>query len=360
MSNEKTFKKTLPFIFIVDNSNEMNGESLATINEVMYSIGEILSDVSEKHKDYNIAVLIISALRKVQNVTSGFINIEDFYYTELESDFCFDMCNSLEYLCDSVLVKEYFEGYFGKYGYYKPIITLLSATSQNKGVYTAIENLYKNSLFNNSLRIAIPIEKDNNMSYLEKFTRTTEAIISPYGLDAFEQIISPIDIPLGLEVESEEDYSSVFEIMTRDNNKLVLLDKENICLCQIRPSSPDKALTIAFELSKTNHSVLINNKLDEKISISYCIKRQSARTFLFDELECFCIKQTFIASLRCSINDRKITFINEGLEDVFLSCTANFIKAYLKDGDYVSDKDNIWLIKVSKQDETPRWDDDEW
>ena len=358
---EKTLKKTIPIIFIVDNSNKMKRDFLATINEVMYSFEEILSNVSEIHQDYNIAILIISAFRKAGNITSGFINIENFHYTELDYS-SFNICKSLEYLCDSVLVGEYFEGYFGKYGYYRPVITLLTAESQNERINTAIENLNRNALFNNSLRIAIPIGKDKNMSYLENFTGTTEAIINPFRLDVFEQILAPVDIPIPKEYEVEletKETDCVFEIMTRDNNKMVLLDQESICLCQLRPSSPDKALTNAFELSREEHSVLVKNNLDEKLHISYCIKSQSARTFFLEEIECFCIKQTFVSSLRSRVDCRKITLINEGLEDVYLISTGNFTKVRLNDGDIISDKDNVWLIKVFKQDDNPVWDD-EW
>lgn len=362
----ETIKRTLPVVFLVDVSDEMEKNTFMEIQETLEGCIDILKEKVDLD-NFRVKIMVLSYSANVQNLTHGFVDLEDFVMPHFELDTNSYLGNVINYLINNVLSNDSFVNNFSFEVCY-PIIHFFSATTPHDDFTLEIEKANKFCFFRYGRKIATCFGDNCDLNSLVKITGTAETVINKDGISLCETVYTPIEVSpdvfeFGL-INSEE---IIYDYFTRENVKRSVGDKAIIHLCQLLPCSPENSIETVFEIKpvvKRNgfrmlNMVSVKKRYRINTRVYYCIKRGETRVFLRNELNEFSINEAHINHFVIKINENSVEIFNHSERDVFICVTNDFCEILMRDKDMICDFNGNELIKIVQK-EFDSWDDDEW
>lgn len=179
-------RRTMTLFFLIDTSGSMIGNKIGAVNDAVVNVLPMLDDISTTNPDAEIKVAALE-----------FSNGCNWLYNEpkLASEFVWQDVQasgltSLGAACEELCIKLSRSGYMqATSGAYAPAIILLSDGGPTDDFASGLAKLKSNSWFKAAIKVAIAIGEDADLSVLEQFTGSNEAVFTVHNIDALKQII---------------------------------------------------------------------------------------------------------------------------------------------------------------------------
>lgn len=367
--NFEIMKKTLPIIYLIDVSDEIDNK---TFMEIQTSLESCINTIKENIdlEIFNVKIMILSFSSNVHNLTNGFVSLEDFIMPSFQMGSKSYYGKAINYLVDNVLYNEKFINTFS-YAVCYPIIHFFSATTPYDDFSLEIEKANKHRFFYYGRKIVTYFGDDCDLDSLEKITGTLETVLKQDNPCLCDMLYYPVEVNLdAFEFGLINSECITYDYYARDNLKRTVEEGTIIHMCQLFPCSPENSMKTVFELQPVdrNNKYMIQNMVSVKkrdrlkTKICYCIKKGEVRTFLKSELRKINISESYIDYLIINFDENKIEVFNNSNQDVLICNNDDFREVFLRDKDTICDIDGTVILRIVKQEsELEDWDsDDEW
>ena len=179
-------RRTMTLFFVIDTSGSMIGNKIGAVNDAVVNVLPMLEDISTTNPDAEIKV----AALEFSNGCSWLYNepklASDFVWQDVQAS----GLTSLGAACEELNTKLSRSGYMqAASGSYAPAIILLSDGGPTDNFPAGLAKLKTNSWFKAAIKVAIAIGEDADISVLEQFTGSNEAVFTVHNIDALKQII---------------------------------------------------------------------------------------------------------------------------------------------------------------------------
>ncbi len=179
MKNGEMFErlpmKTLPFIYVLDTSNNMLGTGIDQLNEAMRQTVPLLREISEDFSA-EIKVGVLSFNDNAKWITeNGFVSLEDFVWDDLAPAGLPKIGKAFEELDEKLSRRTWLED---ENGYLRPIIIFIMAGSPADDYEEVLEKVItKNKWFEAAIKIGYMITNHAGQAVLKKICGTDEAVM---------------------------------------------------------------------------------------------------------------------------------------------------------------------------------------
>ena len=179
-------RRTMTLFFVIDTSGSMVGNKIGAVNDAVVNVLPMLEEISTTNPDAEIKV----AALEFSNGCSWLYNepklASEFVWQDVQAS----GLTSLGAACEELNSKLSRSGYMqAASGSYAPAIILLSDGGPTDNFPAGLAKLKANSWFKAAIKVAIAIGEDADISVLEQFTGSNEAVFTVHNIDALKQII---------------------------------------------------------------------------------------------------------------------------------------------------------------------------
>ena len=276
----ETIKPILPIVYVIESSDNMAGERIASINEAMRECIEVLAEAAGTRPDSKIKVAAIKYGDTAELLTDGFELLHQFDWEDIGATgqanigAAIDLLNN-ELLQDGVITRDDSTNAF-----FRPIVLFLTSTPSTDDYLAALSNADKNVNFHYARKIGIAIGDGCDMNMLVNITGTPEAIITPYDLYALRSLFVACEMPEPDEIEeflhkntisqSSEEFSSIVKIdgiENKDNfylegsygSSVSVMGSTDVARCQCGPCEPEAANDVMFHIDDARGYLKLTN-----------------------------------------------------------------------------------------------------
>ena len=177
-------KREMVLFLLIDQSGSMYGTKIGTVNTAIREAIPELRDVGGSDASIKIAVLLFS--NGCKWMYSMPIPIEDFEWNTIEADGMTDFGAALSELSSKMSKNSFLQSPSASVA---PAIFLLSDGAPTDDYESGLQKLKENKWFKYAIKVAIAIGDDADLSVLEEFTGTKEAVILTHTPEALKKMI---------------------------------------------------------------------------------------------------------------------------------------------------------------------------
>jgi uncharacterized protein YegL len=186
---DKISKRTLTLIFIVNTSESMSGVKIGTLNETMKNVLLDIQQIATENPYEEIKIAVLKYADNAEWLTPTPVVANNFKWKYLgcdgESNFG-SVCYHLR--------KAFLDKNFIRNPIYCPIVFLFTDSGSNGAYREELSRLKSNYLFNQSIKIALPIGDAADRDMLLEFTGSAETINNEYTPDYLIKLLRFIHI----------------------------------------------------------------------------------------------------------------------------------------------------------------------
>lgn len=179
-------RRTMTLFFVIDTSGSMKGSKIGSVNDAIVNVLPMLDDISSSNPDAEIRVAALEFSSGTNWLYDEPKLASDFKWQDVEAG----GLTSLGEACVELNNKLSRNGFMKTAsGSFAPAIILLSDGGPTDDYDSGLSKLKSNNWFKAAIKIAIAIGEGADLSVLEKFTGTNEAIFEVHNIEALKQII---------------------------------------------------------------------------------------------------------------------------------------------------------------------------
>lgn len=184
-------RRVMTMFFLVDASGSMTGAKMGAVNSAIEEMIPDLRDLSESNADAEIKLAVLKFSTDCEWATPAPVSLERFGDWEpLEADGLTALGTACTELCSKLSQKT---GYMTRdaspFGYYAPVIILLSDGGPTDDFENGLSKLKENKWYKSALKIAIAIGSDADNDVLVKFTGNKELVIPVNNSSTLKKLI---------------------------------------------------------------------------------------------------------------------------------------------------------------------------
>lgn len=166
-------RKTLVMFFLIDTSGSMEGEKIASLNDAMREILPDIKDISDGNADALIKIAVLDFASGTEWITPLPQDLDTFKWRDLTTGGVTDMGEACRELATKLHSSSFLQD---KVGHYAPVIILMSDGGPTDDFKGGLDVLKQNKWFGASIKIALAIGQDADISVLSQFTGNKEAV----------------------------------------------------------------------------------------------------------------------------------------------------------------------------------------
>lgn len=179
-------RRTMTLFFMIDTSGSMMGNKIGAVNDAVVNVLPMLEDISSTNPDAEIKIAALEFSSGCNWLYSEPKLASEFVWQDVQAS----GLTSLGGACEELNSKLSRSGYMmAASGSYAPAIILLSDGGPTDNFQAGLSKLKTNSWFKAAIKVAIAIGDDADISVLEQFTGSNEAVFTVHNIDALKQII---------------------------------------------------------------------------------------------------------------------------------------------------------------------------
>lgn len=179
-------RRTMTLFFMIDTSGSMTGNKIGAVNDAVVNVLPMLEDISSTNPDAEIKIAALEFSSGCNWLYSEPKLASEFVWQDVQAS----GLTSLGAACEELNSKLSRSGYMmAASGSYAPAIILLSDGGPTDNFQAGLSKLKTNSWFKAAIKVAIAIGDDADISVLEQFTGSNEAVFTVHNIDALKQII---------------------------------------------------------------------------------------------------------------------------------------------------------------------------
>lgn len=173
--------------FIIENSNNVSREALNALNHSFEELSKTMSEM-ETTTDMQVKAIILEFDDKCRIITEdGPVHISEISsikirHSDMEPDF-----EKMLFTLNGV-IKDYCNRNFTKRSFYAPVFIFITAGPKDTKYINALNSLKRNRLYNLGTRIALQVDKRNNIERIADIVGSEEAVLSMSNLDLFTRL----------------------------------------------------------------------------------------------------------------------------------------------------------------------------
>ena len=183
-------RRQLNLFYVIDTSGSMAGEKIASVNQVMRPVIDIIREVDENNKDN--AKIVVSCLEFSTGCRwSNPIPVDcgSFVWQDLQAGGLTDLGAASKELCSKMRRSEYLQS---ETGHYAPVVIILSDGEPTDDYMAGIKELKQNKWFKAAIKVAIAIGNDANVDVLAEFVGNKETVITVHDVESLKTIIQVV------------------------------------------------------------------------------------------------------------------------------------------------------------------------
>ena len=183
-------RKLLPMFYVIDVSGSMDGEKIASVNDAMRDIKNVLEDIEKSNADAEIRLAAMSFSTNAQWLDvckNGLVSPEDFWWSDVEAAGLTSLGSALELLDEGLSSKTGFLK--GDVGFNMPVVIFMSDGGPTDNWLHGFDIISQNNWYKYASKIAIAIGDDADLDVLTKLVGTKEAIIRVKDTETLKQLI---------------------------------------------------------------------------------------------------------------------------------------------------------------------------
>lgn len=173
--------------FIIENSNNVSSEALNAINHSFEELQKTMSEM-ETTTDMQVKAIILEFDDKCRIITEdGPVHISEISSIEIRHS---DMEPDFEKMLFTLngVIKDYCNRNFIKRSFYAPVFIFITAGPKDTKYINALNSLKRSRLYNLGVRIALQVDKRNNIERIADIVGSEEAVLSMSNLDLFTRL----------------------------------------------------------------------------------------------------------------------------------------------------------------------------
>mgnify|MGYP006888060522 FL=1 len=173
--------------FIIENSNNVSSEALNAINHSFEELQKTMSEM-ETTTDMQVKAIILEFDDKCRIITEdGPVHISEISSIEIRHS---DMEPDFEKMLFTLngVIKDYCNRNFIKRSFYAPVFIFITAGPKDTKYVNALNSLKRSRLYNLGVRIALQVDKRNNIERIADIVGSEEAVLSMSNLDLFTRL----------------------------------------------------------------------------------------------------------------------------------------------------------------------------
>ncbi|MCL1904309.1 MAG: tellurium resistance protein [Oscillospiraceae bacterium] len=179
MSETKEFKRPggelsnrpLHFIWVVDCSGSMHGEKIGKVNHAIQSTIPEMADAARNNPYAELLIRTLKFSSGAQWVTPEPVNVDNFCWSDLEAGGVTDMGNAFDLISSQLTIPPMSDRAL------PPVLVLISDGQPTDDYKTALDKLLALPWGKKSVRIAISIGQDADVSILNEFTGNRDLVL---------------------------------------------------------------------------------------------------------------------------------------------------------------------------------------
>lgn len=181
-------KQNAYIFFIIENSNNVSSETLNALNHSFEELSKAMSEM-ETTTDLQVKAIILEFDDKCRIITEdGPVHISEISSIEIRHS---DMEPDFEKMLFTLngVIKDYCNRNFTKQSFYAPVFIFITAGPKDTKYLNALNSLKRNRLYNLGTRIALQVDKRNNIERIADIVGSEEAVLSMSNLDLFPRLL---------------------------------------------------------------------------------------------------------------------------------------------------------------------------
>lgn len=188
---EAISRRVMTIFFLVDASGSMQGAKMGAVNSAIEEMIPDLRDLSESNADAEIKLAVLKFSTDCEWVSPAPVSLECFGDWEpIAADGLTALGAACSELCSKLSQKTgYMTREASPFGYYAPVIILLSDGGPTDDFEGGIAKLKANKWYRSALKIAIAIGNDADNEMLTRFTGNKELVIPVNNSSTLKKII---------------------------------------------------------------------------------------------------------------------------------------------------------------------------
>ena len=188
---EAISRRVMTMFFLVDASGSMEGAKMGAVNSAIEEMIPDLRDLSESNADAEIKLAVLKFATDCEWATPAPISLERFGDWEpIAADGLTALGAACAELCSKLSQKTGFmTREASPFGYYAPVIILLSDGGPTDDFETGLSKLKENKWYKSALKIAIAIGNEVDNDVLVKFTGNKELVIPVNNSSTLKKLI---------------------------------------------------------------------------------------------------------------------------------------------------------------------------
>ncbi|MCL1789223.1 MAG: tellurium resistance protein [Oscillospiraceae bacterium] len=239
MSENKEFKRPggelsnrpLHFIWMVDCSGSMHGEKIGKVNHAIQSTIPEMADAARNNPYAELLIRTLKFSSGAEWVTPKPVNVEDFGWIDLQAGGVTDMGNAFDLISAQLTIPPMSDRAL------PPVLVLISDGQPTDDYKTALDKLMTLPWGKKSVRIAISIGQDADVSILNEFTGNRDLVLQANNsTDLVKMIKWASTAAAVVSAPASPDSAAVSQ---RDNSNPMMFDINNIPVSEESDDSDD-------------------------------------------------------------------------------------------------------------------------
>lgn len=282
-------KSVWPIVFVIEASDNMAGERMALLKDVMEECHDLLLDAAGNNPDFKLKIAAIKYGDSAKLLTDGYVSISQLDWTDItDIDVCGEanLGKAIE-LLDTELQRRKIIEDTNMYRFTIPTVVFFASSSSADDYLTALSNAGKNRLFRLARKVCVAIGDEADKDMLAKIAGNIEAVIGPDMVEALKHVFWPVFVKTGR--LPEEEIVKVDGIEIRGNFcmegaygfSVDIADSIDVVRCQCGPCKPETANDVMFCIDDAEEYLKLRNSENvDDLYVSFYVGARDERTIV--------------------------------------------------------------------------------